>query len=50
MSAKGDPERAPRRGCACVLFITEAGGTQPGTCVIGCLLHKRVAKENHLDD
>jgi hypothetical protein len=50
MGAVDDPERAPRRGCQCALFITEEGGTQPGTCVIGCLEHRRIAKENFVGD
>lgn len=50
MGAPNDPDRIPPRGCRCVLFITEPDGTQPGTCVIGCLVHKRVAKENFVGD
>lgn len=45
MGAKGDLERAERRGCCCAVFVTEAGGTQRGSYT-RCLEHKRTAKEN----
>lgn len=49
MGAKDDPERAPRRGCVCAVFITEPDGTHPRTYA-RCLAHKRIARENYVGD
>jgi hypothetical protein len=49
VGAKDDPERVPRRGCVCILLITEDGGTQPGTYA-RCFEHKRIARDNYDGD
>jgi hypothetical protein len=49
VAAPEAPDRTPRRGCTCVLFITEESGTQRGTYA-RCLDHKRIARQNHAAD
>lgn len=49
MGAKDDPERAPRRGCLCALFITAEDGTHPRSYT-RCLEHRRIARENYLGE
>lgn len=49
MNTPADREHAERLGCRCVLFITEADGTRPGT-IARCLEHKRIARANFVDN
>jgi hypothetical protein len=51
MGAPDDPGRAPRRGCCCLLFITEDTGTHPRSYIrADCFTHRRIARENYLGD
>jgi hypothetical protein len=38
-----------RRGCTCLLMITEDGGTQPRS-YIACAAHRRTAEDNRAWD
>lgn len=48
MDHQADPERAPRRGCRCALFITEPDGTIPRSYA-ACAWHQQIARENRVD-